>query len=305
MSVILNQKKLVIYTNINDYPNLKLVDNKKASGFPHDLNQTQFETLVKFKQTVISDNLIPNFDYYDDIYLLKFLRARKFDLKKTIKMFNNYIVWHKNEKIENIDINFRFPEKLELKKYYPHGYHKVDKSGRPIYFQLLSKLNIKKVFEISSQERLMKYFIQEYEKAIKYKFPACSKVKGTLIDASFTILDMEGVGITDLLGDTKQFLSNVLKIGQDYYPENLAKMIIINANRFFGLLYSIAKNFIDQRTVDKIEVLGTNYKEKLFEFVDSKNLPTFLGGECTCSNIEGGCLYSDFGPWNPDGKLND
>ena len=305
MSSTFNQKNLIINTDINDYPHLTLVDNQKANGFPHDINRTQFDTLIQFKQAIISENLIPNFDYYDDFYLLKFLRARKFDLKKTLKMFRNYLIWRKNENIENLIINFKFTEKTEIKKYYPHGYHKVDRYGRPIYFQLLNKLNVKKIFEIASQEKLIKYFIREYELAIRYKFPACSKVSGKLIDGSFTILNMEGVGITDLLGDTKKFLVSALKIGQDYYPENLAKMFIINANRFFGLLYAIAKNFIDQRTTDKIEVLGTNYKDKLFELVDPKNLPTFLGGECTCPNIEGGCLNSDYGPWNPDGKSID
>ena len=27
-------------------------------------------------------------------------------------------------------------------------------------------------------------------------------------------------------------------------------------------------------------------------------MPDFLGGTCTCSHVEGGCLNSSAGPWN-------
>ena len=30
--------------------------------------------------------------------------------------------------------------------------------------------------------------------------------------------------------------------------------------------------------------------------------PKLLGGKCECSGIEGGCMYSDIGPWNPEGN---
>ena len=51
-------------------------------------------------------------------------------------------------------------------------------------------------------------------------------------------------------------------------------------------------------------MLGLKYQEKLLEFIDAENLPEFLGGKCTWSGIEGGCLYSDIGPWNPKGGIS-
>jgi len=42
---------------------------------------------------------------------------------------------------------------------YPHGYHKIDKLGRPIYIERGGMLKVDKVFEISTEERLVKHFI--------------------------------------------------------------------------------------------------------------------------------------------------
>ena len=42
---------------------------------------------------------------YDDQYLLRFLRARKFDLKKTEKMFVDFIQWRKEKGVDEIQVN--------------------------------------------------------------------------------------------------------------------------------------------------------------------------------------------------------
>jgi hypothetical protein len=42
---------------------------------------------------------------FDDPYLLRFLRARKFDLVKTEKMFTDYINWRKENDVDNIDVS--------------------------------------------------------------------------------------------------------------------------------------------------------------------------------------------------------
>ena len=115
-------------------------------------------------------------------------------------------------------------------------------------------------------------------------------------------MDIEGIGITDLFGKTRNFLNMATNLGQDYYPCNLAKMFLINTSKFFGVVYNIVKGLIDKKTREKIEILGNDYKEKLLEYIDPENLPTFLGGNCTCPHIPGGCLYCDIGPWNPVGK---
>ena len=44
---------------------------------------------------------------------------------------------------------------------------------------------------------MQKNYVKEYERLMKYRFPACSKEYGKLpIEQGFTIFDMNGVGVT-------------------------------------------------------------------------------------------------------------
>ena len=75
----------------------------------------------------------------------------------------------------------------------------------------------------------------------------------------------------------------------------LGKMYIINSPLLFTAIWSIIKGMLDEATVKKIEIVGSNYKNKLLESIPPENLPDFLGGNCKCT---GGCGKSDIGPWN-------
>jgi len=46
---------------------------------------------------------------------------------------------------------------------------------------------------------MMKYYVKEYERLMKYRFPACTKAFGKLpIEQGFTIFDLKGCGISML-----------------------------------------------------------------------------------------------------------
>ena len=41
-------------------------------------------------------------EYYDDYTMLRFLRARKFDIEKAKAMFGAYMEWRRNNNVDNI-----------------------------------------------------------------------------------------------------------------------------------------------------------------------------------------------------------
>lgn len=215
-------------------------------------------------------------------------------------MFTNYLKWRKENDIDHIE-DYDFNEALQVKKVYPHGYHKMDKNGRPIYIEILSECKIDEVFKITSEDRMQRYYIKEYERTLRYRFDCCGIKTGKIVEQSLTILCVKDLGITILTGKTKRFLKIASDIGQDYYPEMLGSMYLINSGFWFSALWSVVKNFIDKKTVSKIHVVGSDFLKELAKHTDVESLPKKLGGKCECSHVNGGCFYSDLGPWNSEG----
>ena len=275
----------------------------KASGFYNELNQEQYDALQKWKQQLVSGNILPNLDNHDDLFLLRFLRARKFDLEKTTEMFKKFLQWRIDMHVDELREHYEMENLIQVKKLYPHGYHRTDKIGRPIYIELYDKTDVKGLFQITTEDKMVKYYIKQYERQIKYIFPACSAVVKKPVEQSCTILDANGIGITSIFGPIKGFVKLASDIGQDYYPEMLGKMTIVNVGFLFRAVWSMVKGFIDPKTQNKINLLKSSYKDELLELVDEDNLPSFFGGKCTCSNFLYNCLGSDIGPWNPEGGI--
>lgn len=61
--------------------------------------------------------------------------------------------------------------------------------------ELLGDLNLEELFKATTQDRLMRYYIKEYERSMRVRLPACARASGKPIEQGITIFDLKGVGV--------------------------------------------------------------------------------------------------------------
>jgi len=249
------------------------------TGFSDSLTDKQSKILTELKQCLIKNKWARS--EFDDWYLLRFLRARNFNLKKTLKMFENWLDLRRKYDVDAILEHNLVPKLLpKVEKVFKEHYTGVDKVGRPIKVQQYFSVSKDTILDFPIDKWWQWNFLAS-EELIHVIFPYCSQMAGKRIDQTVIILDLEKVDMSPILwsSEVRKYFNVTGELGQDCYPEILGQMWIINAPKIFSACWKFIKYFLSAKTLEKIKIYGTDYQQEMHATLGKQNLPTFLGGE--------------------------
>jgi hypothetical protein len=186
--------------------------------------------------------------------------------------------------------------------------------GRPVNIQSFGAMSARRLYRHITPEEHWRTVLVNVESLLAEVFPAASAAAGRPIRQALVIIDLKGFGLVQFWA-LKSIARRSFDISQSYFPEtyvhasllyphtlttshSMGQMLVINAPASFTAIWTIIKPWLSPRTLEKISVLGTDqHHAVLQDLVPPENLPTFLGGTCTCDGARGGCRLSNAGPW--------
>ncbi|EPS39170.1 hypothetical protein H072_7040 [Dactylellina haptotyla CBS 200.50] len=214
-----------------------------------------------------------------DALLLRFLRARKWDVDKALVMMVSTMHWrgqevfvedivHEGElgatRKDGVDLdankhNEGFLHQLRIGKSYIHG---TDKESRPI---CIVSVKLHKAAEQTpeSLERYTIYLIETTRLMLKQP-----------VDTACILFDMTGFGMANMDYAPVKFM---IKCFEAHYPECLGICLVHNAPWIFQGIWKIIRGWLDPVVASKVHF--TSKTSDLTEFIAASQLPKFLGGE--------------------------
>uniref|UniRef100_A0A8C5JUH1 CRAL/TRIO N-terminal domain-containing protein n=1 Tax=Junco hyemalis TaxID=40217 RepID=A0A8C5JUH1_JUNHY len=128
------------------------------SGRVGDLSPQQAEVLAQFREKV--QDVLPSLPSQDDYFLLKWLRARSFDLAKAEAMLRKHVELRKHMDADNI-LAWEPPE--VIRKYMSGGLCGYDREGSPVRYEIIGPLDGKGLLFSASKQDLIKNKFRDCE----------------------------------------------------------------------------------------------------------------------------------------------
>lgn len=255
------------------------------SGYLDDLSERQQAALEKFCSAV-KDVRRPS---HTDAFLLRWLRAREFDVAKAESMYRSDLEWRRENGIDDLLHGYKIPD--VIKENFPGLVIHPCKDHRPMWIipACVDMKSFVTALTPTVVQRHIVYMLEYLESLKRTSTPEMDKE----LESQYLVIDFDRFSLLQVYSlQAMKTATDMLKTIEEHYPECLEKCISINAPHFFPIFWQLVRPFLSQRTVDKVEVFGREgWKERLLNIVDAASLPAIWGGDMTGPDGDPRCRH--------------
>lgn len=216
-----------------------------------------------------------------DVVPERYIRGCGGEYAEAKRRWDLTLQWRKEQNVDSI-LSEPQPHFATIKECYPHFFHgrsngKMSGKGGDdrsycVYYEKLGELNLTKLKQKKvSVSHILRHFVFISEYLYTHIEPDNQYGK------CISVLDVTGVGLSDLAGDALEFLKENSKVTQSHYVERCQKIFVVNASYMFTFLWRMIQPLINENTRQKISILGTDLTE-LVDYVGTSQLPEEYGG---------------------------
>ncbi|KAL5803846.1 hypothetical protein ACOSQ3_030646 [Xanthoceras sorbifolium] len=232
---------------------------KQFQSVMEDVDDSLKETFENMHQGYITETLV------------RFLKARDWNVSKAHKMLIDCLHWRVENKIDNILEKPILPADLyrAVRDSQLVGLSGYSKEGLPVVAIGVGL----STFDKASAH----YYVQSHIQMNEYRdcviLPSASKKYGRPISTCLKVLDMTGLKLSAL--NQIKLLTVISTIDDLNYPEKTDTYYIVNAPYIFSACWKVVKPLLQERTKRKVQVLQGNGRDELLKVMDYASLPHF------------------------------
>lgn len=160
----------------------------------------------------------------------------------------------------------------------PHSNINFGLEGQPVYWEKTGDIssNFSEISKLLTLDDLVIRHIRQQEMAVR-RMQYYSETSGKPSEAQIIVFDLANLSYAI---DTTAMAAfrKTLQIDQDFYPERLHTLFMINAPWFFTAIWAVISPWLDPVTANKIRIVGSNYISSLREVIADDQIPKELGG---------------------------
>ncbi|KAF5307659.1 hypothetical protein FQR65_LT06714 [Abscondita terminalis] len=211
--------------------------------------------------------------HHNDYFLVRWLRARSWNVEAAEKMLRTSLQWRKFWDVDNL----KTWEPVEaLRIYYPSGSTGCDAEGSPVIFVPFASLDIVGILHCTSKQEMIKLTIKILENYLEI-------ARDTGGNNIVVVFDMDGFNLKDYAWrPAAEVVVGLLQMYEANYPEILKSCYIINAPTVFAVAFSVVKRFLNEYTLGKISIYKADprkWQKVLRDHIPPEILPKYYGGD--------------------------